>query len=606
MSQTKKDLFNYLTPEQIQKKKDFIKFYVGQKNNATASLVDPNSNVTDKNTGTLLSEMYKFENIQVSRSIIKDKLKELFDESVANQYEEDIKNHLIYVHDETLAAFTPYCASVTMYPFLLEGTKILGGTSKAPTNLQSFCGSFVNLVYQLSTNWAGATATVEFLMYFDYFARKQYGNDYLKTNAKEIGQELQGVVYALNQPAAARGNQSVFWNISVFDRFYFNSVFGGFVFPDGTPPEYDSLKELQKFFMDWFRQERKKELLTYPVLTAAILLGEDNKPKDKDFADFIATEMSLGLSFFLYESHSADSLASCCRLRNELADNTFSYTLGAGGVSTGSFRVITINMNRYTQMYEDKLPFKELVERVHKYLVAHREVVKWYIDNGMLPAYTAGFINLSTQFGTIGINGMLEAMEAKGLDPVTNPNGYTVEVSKYLKVIYDSNTEERKKYGFRFNTEFVPAEGLGPKNSQWDKRDGLIVTRDCYNSYFFPVENDEITILDKMALHGAEVTKYLDGGSACHINISQLLSKEQALSLIEAAGRLGVNYWTFNCLVTICNKCGFINVNTENHCIKCDSTDVDYGTRVIGYLKRISSYSKDRMIEAGKRYYNKK
>lgn len=606
MSQTKKDLFNYLTPEQIQKKKDFIKFYVGQKNNATASLVDPNSNVTDKNTGTLLSEMYKFENIQVSRSIIKDKLKELFDESVANQYEEDIKNHLIYVHDETLAAFTPYCASVTMYPFLLEGTKILGGTSKAPTNLQSFCGSFVNLVYQLSTNWAGATATVEFLMYFDYFARKQYGNDYLKTNAKEIGQELQGVVYALNQPAAARGNQSVFWNISVFDRFYFNSVFGGFVFPDGTPPEYDSLKELQKFFMDWFRQERKKELLTYPVLTAAILLGEDNKPKDKDFADFIATEMSLGLSFFLYESHSADSLASCCRLRNELADNTFSYTLGAGGVSTGSFRVITINMNRYTQMYEDKLPFKELVERVHKYLVAHREVVKWYIDNGMLPAYTAGFINLSTQFGTIGINGMLEAMEAKGLDPVTNPNGYTVEVSKYLKVIYDSNTEERKKCGFRFNTEFVPAEGLGPKNSQWDKRDGLIVTRDCYNSYFFPVENDEITMLDKMALHGAEVTKYLDGGSACHINISQLLSKEQALSLIEAAGRLGVNYWTFNCLVTICNKCGFINVNTENHCIKCDSTDVDYGTRVIGYLKRISSYSKDRMIEAGKRYYNKK
>lgn len=606
MSQTKKDLFNYLTPEQIQKKKDFIKFYVGQKNNATASLVDPNSNVTDKNTGTLLSEMYKFENIQVSRSIIKDKLKELFDESVANQYEEDIKNHLIYVHDETLAAFTPYCASVTMYPFLLEGTKILGGTSKAPTNLQSFCGSFVNLVYQLSTNWAGATATVEFLMYFDYFARKQYGNDYLKTNAKEIGQELQGVVYALNQPAAARGNQSVFWNISVFDRFYFNSVFGGFVFPDGTPPEYDSLKELQKFFMDWFRQERKKELLTYPVLTAAILLGEDNKPKDKDFADFIATEMSLGLSFFLYESHSADSLASCCRLRNELADNTFSYTLGAGGVSTGSFRVITINMNRYTQMYEDKLPFKELVERVHKYLVAHREVVKWYIDNGMLPAYTAGFINLSTQFGTIGINGMLEAMEAKGLDPATNPNGYTEEVSKYLKVIYDSNTEERKKYGFRFNTEFVPAEGLGPKNSQWDKRDGLIVTRDCYNSYFFPVENDEITMLDKMALHGAEVTKYLDGGSACHINISQLLSKEQALSLIEAAGRLGVNYWTFNCLVTICNKCGFINVNTENHCIKCDSTDVDYGTRVIGYLKRISSYSKDRMIEAGKRYYNKK
>lgn len=601
----KKSFFNYLTPEQIQKKVDFVNFYIGATNNASASLVDPNSNVSEKNMGTLKEEMYKFENIQVSRKIVKDKITEMFGEDLANQYEEDIESHLLYCHDETLAAFLPYCASVTMYPFLLNGTKCLGGTSKAPKNLQSFCGSFVNLVYQLATNWAGATATVEFLMYFDYFARKQYGDNYLSVAKDRIAQELQGVVYALNQPAAARGNQSVFWNISVFDKYYFDGIFGGFRFPDGTKPDYKSLSRLQEFFMEWFRMERKKELLTYPVLTAAVLLDEDKKPKDKDFAWFLAEEMSKGLSFFIYESQKADSLSSCCRLKSELADNTFSYTLGAGGVSTGSFRVITINMNRYVQQYEDKLPFGELICRIHKYLAAHRAVIKNYIERGMLPAYTAQFINFNTQFGTIGINGMLEAMEYKGLSPAVDKETYQKEVSKYLKAIYDLNKSEMTVYGFRFNTEFVPAEGLGVKNAQWDKHDGLFVPRDCYNSYFFPVEDDSLTILDKMFLHGWETTKYLDGGSACHLNISQLFSKTQAYDLLCVAGKLGVNYWTYNCLVTICNDCGYINVNTEDHCTECGSRDVDYGTRVIGYLKRISSYSKERQMEAARRFYVK-
>ena len=391
----------------------------------------------------------------------------------------------------------------------------------------------------------------------------------------------------------------------MFDKYYFDSIFGGFRFPDGSQPDYDSLSRLQKFFMEWFREERKKELLTYPVLTAAVLLDEDKKPKDVDFAWFIAEEMSKGLSFFIYESQSADSLASCCRLRNELADNTFSYTLGAGGVSTGSFRVITINMNRYVQQYEGKLPFGELISRIHKYLAAHRAVIKRYIELGMLPAYTAQFINFDTQFGTIGINGMLEAMEYKGFSPTVDKETYQKAVSKYLKAIYELNKADMTVYGFRFNTEFVPAEGLGVKNAQWDKHDGLFVPRDCYNSYFFPVEDDSLTILDKMFLHGKETTKYLDGGSACHLNIAQLFSKTQACDLLCVAGKLGVNYWTYNCLVTICNDCGYINVNTEDHCTECGSCDVDYGTRVIGYLKRISSYSKERQLEAARRFYVK-
>lgn len=585
-----------LTKEQIEEKIKYIDRYIHSQNSASGSLVDANANVDTKNIGILEAEMYKPDTIQVNRALVQRKLTEMYGEKLAEKYIEDIEEHRIYIHDET--SLRPYCASITLFPFLLNGTKPLGGTSEAPKNIHSFCGSFVNLVYQVASGFAGAIATVEFLMYFDYFAKKTWGANYIDLHTAEVRQALQGVVYALNQPASARGNQSVFWNISVLDRFYFEQLFGGFKFPDGTQPVYEgTFRKLQMFFMDWFRQERERALLTYPVLTASLLVDAEGKPKDKHFAWACAEEMSKGLSFFVYESDSVDSLSSCCRLRNEFTDNTFSYTLGAGGVSTGSVQVITINMNRYVQTREEE--FLELVSRVHMYLMAHRAIIEDYIEGGLLPAYSTGFISLDKQFCTIGINGMLEASE------YVHGEADTVFFSSYLKEIYESNKRWREDTGVKFNTEFVPAENLGVKNAKWDKEAGLKVPRDCYNSYFFPVEDDSYNIIDKLRLHGKENTQWLDGGSACHLNLEQLMSKEQAYELICIAGKLGVNYWTFNVLMTICNDCGFINVNMENHCTKCGSKDIDYATRVIGYLKRISSFSEARQKEAGLRIYNK-
>lgn len=585
-----------LTQEQIEEKIKYIAHYIHSQNSASGSLVDANANVDTKNIGILEAEMYKPDTIQVNRALVQWKLTEMYGEKLAEKYIEDIEEHRIYIHDET--SLRPYCASITLFPFLLHGTKSLGGTSEAPKNIHSFCGSFVNLVYQVASGFAGAIATVEFLLYFDYFAKKTWGTNYIDLQTADVRQALQGVVYALNQPASARGNQSVFWNISVLDRFYFEQLFGGFKFPDGTQPVYEgSFRRLQMFFMDWFRQERERALLTYPVLTASLLVDAEGKPRDKHFAWACAEEMSKGLSFFVYESDSVDSLSSCCRLRNEFTDNTFSYTLGAGGVSTGSVQVITVNMNRYVQTREE--PFSKLIDRVHMYLLAHRAVIEDYIEGGLLPAYSTGFISLDKQFCTIGINGMLEASEyVKG-------KADTAFFSNYLKDIYKSNKEWKEDTGVKFNTEFVPAENLGVKNAKWDKEDGLKVPRACYNSYFFPVEDDSYNIIDKLRLHGKENTQWLDGGSACHLNMEQLMSKEQAYDLICIAGKLGVNYWTFNVLMTICNDCGFINVNTENHCTKCGSKDIDYATRVIGYLKRISSFSTERQKEAGLRIYNK-
>lgn len=585
-----------LTQEQIEEKIKYIDHYIHSQNSASGSLVDANANVDTKNIGILEAEMYKPDTIQVNRALVQRKLTEMYGEKLAEKYIEDIEEHRIYIHDET--SLRPYCASITLFPFLLHGTKPLGGTSEAPKNIHSFCGSFVNLVYQVASGFAGAIATVEFLLYFDYFAKKTWGDDYIDLHTANVRQSLQGVVYALNQPASARGNQSVFWNISILDRFYFEQLFGGFKFPDGTQPVYEgTFRKLQMFFMEWFRQERERALLTYPVLTASLLVDAEGKPKDKHFAWACAEEMSKGLSFFVYESDSVDSLSSCCRLRNEFTDNTFSYTLGAGGVSTGSVQVITINMNRYVQTKEEA--FAKLLGRVHMYLLAHRAVIEDYIEGGLLPAYSTGFISLDKQFCTIGINGMLEASEFE------RGKADTAFFSQYLKEIYENNKEWKKLTGVKFNTEFVPAENLGVKNAKWDKDAGLQVPRGCYNSYFFPVEDDSYNIIDKLRLHGKENTQWLDGGSACHLNLEQLMSKEQAYDLICMAGKLGVNYWTFNVLMTLCNDCGFINVNTENHCIKCGSKDIDYATRVIGYLKRISSFSTERQKEAGLRIYNK-
>lgn len=583
----------------INKKIDFIHNFIRASNPATGSEVDSNANVTVKSLAVMEAELFKRDFISVNRAMVMRKLRVMYGDSVAEQYYKDIKDHLIYIHDET--SLRPYCVSVSLYPFLLEGTKNLGGTSKAPTNLQSFCGSFVNLIYQIASDFAGAVATVEFLMYFDYFARKQYGYGYLAHHYKEIAQEFQGVVYAMNQPAAARGSQSVFWNISVFDKGYFESLFGEFYFPDGSKPDYTSVKRLQEMFMYWFAQERTKELLTFPVLTAAYLVDkETRKPIDIGFEYSLAKSMSDGLSFFHYESDSADSLASCCRLRNELADNTFSYTLGAGGVSTGSYQVITINFNR---LYQRGYNLIDVVQRVHKYLMAFRAIVSEYIEAGLLPSYSAGYISLDKQFGTIGINGALESFEY--LRTTGYKGSFKEHLQQDLSIIKALNKEALTQYGVRFNTEFVPAENLGVKNAKWDKEDELYVPRECYNSYFYSVEDTKMTVLDRLDAHAWDVSQFLDGGAACHLNLEQLPSPPQAVKLIELAAKKGVPYWTTNVLCTICKDCERIDPVTRQTCKYCGSKNLDYGTRVIGYLKPISSFSEGRQKEAAMRSYMK-
>ena len=951
--------------EQYRKYANYVKKYRQESNAATASEVDANANVDNKNIATCDSEIAKREKIGYNRLMMIDKITEMWGADIAEEYIRQIESHEIYKHDET--SIYPYCVSITMYPFLFYGLKSLGGKSGAPKHLDSFCGEFINLVFAIAAQFAGAVSTPEFLMYMDYFIRKDYGNDYtahwdeiispvIATEQKTLGQlvedKFQQVVHSINQPAAARGYQAVFWNIAYFDEPYFKGMFDNFVFPDGSEPNWETVSFLQKRFMKWFNKERLSYELTFPVETLN-LLNNSKEYVDKEWADFGAEMYSEGHSFFTYTSDSVDSLASCCfdgkqkcltkssdgvnymtfeefynapysikrnltifhngnwvkgkairleskghqmyeivtannnrmvvtdnhlfptfngdkradalttddylmfstkalnaphevdkhltynqgfligmylgdgsmndeenetftttvqlslneekysvalekiqeavgknikinlgkvynnvypvtirdndvasfirsyvsgkycfekslnmdcllqsvefrqgildgyyltdggnsnriystskelidnietlcvslgystiidvsdrtgddevvirgesfnrnypvycirwyetykrkqkdvhrwlnnslffkirsitpieyndeyvycfemddkdepyftlpngvithncRLKNEVQDNTFSYTLGAGGVSTGSKGVMTININRLVQNAKrDGIDISEAVrtqvKKIHKYLLAFNEIVKDNFKANLLTAYNAGYISLDKQYLTIGINGFVEGAEFLGID--ISPNAqYFAYGESILKPIYEENRKARTNE-VMFNTEFVPGENLGIKNAKWDKKDGYIVPRDCYNSYFYKVEDESCNLIDKLILHGKRLTKYLDGGSALHANLEEHLSKPQYKKVMEIAINTGCSYFTFNIPNTVCNDCGFITKHNLPKCPKCGSDNVDYLTRIIGYLKRVSKWSEARQKEAKTRYYD--
>ena len=607
---------------------NFIHRYMTAKNAATGSDVDQNANVANKNIATLAAELPKKSIIALNRELMREKLTEMYGEDLANEYEEDLAHHIIYKHDET--SIYPYCCSISLYPFLLDGLTKIGGSSTAPQHLDSFCGSFINLIFLVAGQFAGATATPEFLCYFDHFARKDYGQDYIDhldrvietlcdhqvTLRERLEHYFAQIVYTINQPAGARGYQSIFWNVAYFDHDYFNAIFDNFVFPDGDTPCWETTKELQKLFMRWFNKERLKNILTFPVETAN-MHTVNGKYADEEMADFFAEQWAEGASFFMYQSDSVDSLSSCCRLRNGIEDNTFSYTLGAGGVETGSKGVITLNLNRIVQDWkrsnamamvpQDSMTLAEyitdIVHNVHKYLTAFNSIIWDYKNAGLLTIFDAGFIDLDRQYLTIGINGFVEGAEFLGIKIDADNPEYQKYAADILGTIKDLNIKARTEH-CKFNTEFVPAESLGVKNAKWDRKDGYKVPRDCYNSYFYIVEDKNCDPVQKFRYQGIKFTGCCDGGSALHNNLDEHLSKQQYRLLMDVAIKEGCNYFTYNVMNTICNDCGYISKSTFDHCPHCGSKNVDYATRIIGYLKRISAFSAARQIEADNRAYN--
>lgn len=632
----------------IRERIDYMNEYSqSNENAATSSETDANANVTMKNVANLEGEVYKTTNRVIQRQRMKDKLNEIYPE-VAKKYEEDLNSHIIYTHDEaTTPVLKQYCMAVSLYPLMMEGVGNIDGITPTPPNdLQSFSGQVTNLIFLLSSQCKGAVAVGEYFIALNYYIVQEFGPNWYekldvitttehcnkqRTIRDAIYKSFKQFIYGVNQPAGNRSYQSPFTNISYYDHTYFSSLFGEFYYPDGTKPQWEAVDCLQRLFMKFFNKLRAKQILTFPVETMAMVYDpKTNDIIDKDYKDFTAEMYAEGHSFFTYISDSADSLASCCRLRNELAENTFNPTSGLTGVMTGSCNVITLNINRIVQDWfknydnnitpsgvskysKDLYPslkwyLQTILDRVYKYHIAFKTMLYELEDKGMLAASNGGYIYISKLYSTIGINGLNEAARFLGMNVGNNK-----EYIEFLQLVLGTIKEQNKAHSihdanrpFLFNSEVVPAEGLGGKNYQWDLQDGYWVPKDenLYNSYFYDA-HDDTSVLDKFILHGRQTYQYTDGGSAAHINLEDHLSKEQYLKLIDFAIANGTNYFTFNIPNSKCDDCGYITKHPITECPKCHSKNITQYTRVIGYLRPIKSFGKDRQIEASKRVYSK-
>lgn len=620
----------------IKNKLSYIHKYTDSKESATnLSNTDDNANSNKKNAATLEGELYK----DTSRSIQRSQMKELLAEinsPYRDQYVKDLEHHIIYQHDESCPILKPYCSAYTLYPLLIDGTSSVDGTKNtAPKNLSSFVGQFQNLVFLLSAQKKGAGAYGEFFNFFSYFCEKEWGEKYYekadviitnehnlkqRTIGSTIDQYFQSITHYINQPAGNRGYQSPFTNFNVFDSYYWHTMFDDFTFPDGTKPHWEAVNWLQKRYMKWLNEERTKTLLTFPVMTVC-LLTDGNDVMDKEYKDFITTQWAEGDSFFVYLSENADSISSCCRLRNEITENTFSSTTGLTGVQTGSCNVMTLNLNRIVQdwakIYNYRFDWEatnhsmlqkyleSILNRVYDYQKAYKTGLYKMDKQGMFPQTKAGYIHFDKLYCTIGVNGLNEAARFLGFE-VSNNKDYMEFASWILNVIKEYNKQHSTKK-FKFNLELVPAESLGVKNYNCDKEDGYWVPEgiNLYNSYIYDA-HDDTSILDKITMQGGTIAKSIDGGQASHLNLQDNLSKEQYEKLLEHAVQSGNSYITFNVPQTQCNKCGFIAKHPFNKCPECGSEEVTQWTRVIGYLRPIKAWSDARQEEGKNRYFANK
>lgn len=454
-----------------------------------------------------------------------------------------------------------------------------------------------------------------------------------RTVRDQIHQYFQQIVYSINQPAAARGLQSAFVNFSLFDKPFFDGMFGDFRFPDGTKPCWDSLSWLQKDFLHWFNRERLRCILTFPVVSCT-LLYKDGSFQDEDFFRFLCGEYAEGNSFFTYISDTVDSLSSCCRLKNKIQTKEFNFTNGNMGVMTGSKSVISLNLNRIVQDWDKAVPTEEegvvtrpslvregntvsvdydglkeylgkILDRVYKYQTAYNELLWDMYNADLLPVYKAGFIDLNRQYLTIGLVGVSAAAEYLGVK-ISDNAAYRKFCQSVFGFIREQNALHKTKRTM-WNTEQVPAESAAVKLYSADKADGYWVPEDVnlYTSYIFKPYDKDLPFMDRIVLHGKNyIGDYLDGGSACHLNLEEHLSEGQYRLLLSFAAKNGCSYLTFNVPNSECDSCGFITKVPIEKCPKCGSTHISLYDRIIGYLTKISNWSKGRQVEQKKRVYS--
>lgn len=602
------EYINGLHPSQLDFS-EFIDNFVDKDTVADAS-IDPNANANHKDIRSFMTEKGKAEDKLFGLNKIFMEIKKMWGLRTAKKWLEAEFSRAFYLNDSTTASYFPYCWANDFTRLAEEGLFFLPNyNNEAPKHLTTYFDDVIEFVSFLSNRQSGAVGMPNVLIWAWWFWKKDVEDGYyMKDPQYYLRQNFQKFLFRLNQPFL-RIDQSAFTNVSIFDRPYLESLFGGVEFPDGTLAidHIEDLIECQKVFMEVVSETREINMFTYPVLTYS-LLYQEGKFQDEDFARWCSKHNIKWSDSNFFVSDNVGVLSNCCRLLSDTKKlDAFINSIGGTALSVGSCRVSTINLVRiaYESGMDRKKYLKILKDRVLldcKALAAMRHILQRNIEKGLLPNYRDGAVEFDKQFCTIGGIGMYEVMDLFGLintDEV-GCKSYSDEAVEFATQILDTMNEVKDTFecDFSFNIEMIPAENCAGVICQ---ADNLLFEQNkyfIYSNQWIPLM-EKCTIQEKCRL-GSLFDQKCGGGCIAHINIeNRFANEEEAWQMLNYVAAHGVIYFAFTTKISVCeDKHAFIS---EKSCPICGKPISDTYARVVGFYTPVSSYQKVRKAEFDKR-----
>ena len=562
------------------------KFFSNSKNIADDS-VDANANVDDVTVVAYENESVKPLFRLNSLYLLWKELTKLYGEQFAQEVVESQILGDVYINDLS-GVQKPYCYNFSAYDVMTKGLPFVKKVdSKPPKYLSSFCGQMVHFTSYASNQVLGAVGIADLLIVMSYYVKKEL--ELLPSNPeyvwRQVKQEIQSLVYSMNQPFRG-GLQSGFYNVSIYDREFLESLKDDYMFPDGSNPDIELVQQLQDLFVDIMNEELRRTTPTFPVTTLCLCVDENKNIKDQDFLRHMS-EKNMEFAFMNIYAGTTGTLSSCCRLRSNKENQYIGYTNSFGGASTqiGSFGVVTLNLPRAAhysggdvEEFLDRVA--ELVHISVKINNAKRELIKKRIAVHALPLYDYGFMSLQKQYATTGLNGINEAVEILGYDILTH-DGQRI-VSKLLQTVNEINDMYDEEMKYAHNCEQTPSESSAIKAAAKDHFLGINTQYDLYSNQFIPLITDA-DMLDRIQLQGLFDSQF-SGGAIAHLNVEDRITDvDQLVDLINLTVKMGVVYHAINYMLQKCEN-GHMTVGKRDVCPICNSKITDNYTRIVGFL----------------------
>ena len=562
------------------------KFFSNSKNIADDS-VDANANVDDVTVVAYENESVKPLFRLNSLYLLWKELTKLYGEQFAQEVVESQILGDVYINDLS-GVQKPYCYNFSAYDVMTKGLPFVKKVdSKPPKYLSSFCGQMVHFTSYASNQVLGAVGIADLLIVMSYYVKKEL--ELLPSNPeyvwRQVKQEIQSLVYSMNQPFRG-GLQSGFYNVSIYDREFLESLKDDYMFPDGSNPDIELVQQLQDLFVDIMNEELRRTTPTFPVTTLCLCVDENKNIKDQDFLRHMS-EKNMEFAFMNIYAGTTGTLSSCCRLRSNKENQYIGYTNSFGGASTqiGSFGVCTLNLPRAAhysggdvEEFLDRVA--ELVHISVKINNAKRELIKKRIAVHALPLYDYGFMSLQKQYATTGLNGINEAVEILGYDILTH-DGQRI-VSKLLQTVNEINDMYDEEMKYAHNCEQTPSESSAIRAAAKDHFLGINTQYDLYSNQFIPLITDA-DMLDRIQLQGLFDSQF-SGGAIAHLNVEDRITDvDQLVDLINLTVKMGVVYHAINYMLQKCEN-GHMTVGKRDVCPICNSKITDNYTRIVGFL----------------------